>query len=167
MAAFEVIFDRYRRSLYAYALGMLRERADAEDVVQESFFELLVNVRRIKPQKGVSGWLYRVARNRTIDILRRRQRERSADTSGTEAYGTRVTPAPMTPEEASIRDEQFTQLQQAIEGLPRKERELLVLRFYSGLSFKQIAGIVRRPLGTVLWQSKRTLERLRKQLGRH
>ena len=161
MAAFDVLFERFRRELLAFTVGLLGDRTDAEDVVQESFVALAARIRHLDPEQGVKAWLYRVARNRAIDRLRKRKwsvfpgctffrRQARPERAGDRAPG-----------ESAARADTFARLRDALDRLPEREREVLLLRYYSDLAFREIAGIVGRPMGTVLWQARRGVERLR------
>jgi RNA polymerase sigma-70 factor (ECF subfamily) len=153
--AFEEIFNTCRRPLLAYIAALTGDHHLAEDVVQDTFVKLAQRRRRIRPEKGVRAWLYRVARNRAIDLMRRRGREVTGDTAPEDRGGARG------PVEELARREREEKLRTSLASLPEKERDLLVLRFFGDLSFKEIARVVRRPLGTVLWQVHRSLAKLR------
>lgn len=158
--AFDVLFERHRRGLLAYILGYCRDRQLAEDVVQDTFLEFARRIDSIRPRQGANGWLYRVARNRTIDILRHRQYEvlpgdEFMAVSGHEADREKG------PDRALIRRERHEHLREVLDALPEKDRELLLLRFYGGLTFREAGRVLGRPLGTVLWQGRRALEKLR------
>jgi RNA polymerase sigma-70 factor (ECF subfamily) len=163
LEAFDVLFERHRRGLLAYVHGLLRDRARAEDIVQEAFLELVRRIAKINPRKSVTGWLYRVARNRAIDDLRRRKHETMpGDTAFRDRAGGRMTEPAESPAGRMMAVETRDALELALAQLPDKERDLLLLRFYGGLKFQEIAGILKRPLGTVLWQSRKSLAKLRK-----
>lgn len=161
MAAFDELFGRYRKGLLAYVTGMLHDAAAAEDIVQESFIKLADRIGQIKPERGVSAWLYRVARNNTIDRLRKHKREVLPGDVEVLRTRERVTGDSLTPAQDLVARETHATIRAALERLPPKERDLLLLRFYGDRSFKEIASIVKRPLGTVLWQVHRSLAKLR------
>ncbi|MBN1672506.1 MAG: sigma-70 family RNA polymerase sigma factor [Kiritimatiellae bacterium] len=164
--AFDAIFEKYRAPLFAYVRGLIGERETAVDVVQDAFVSLVARPQRIDPAKGVGPWLFRTARNRAIDLLRRRRFERPADAGS----GTVEQPAAARVEladparEAAARD-RHAGLRDALAALPAKERDILMLRFHAGLTFRQIADTLGRPLGTVLWQAREALATLRVALG--
>mgnify|MGYP006293492509 CR=1 FL=1 len=160
-AAFEAIFERYRRPLLAYVIKRTGDRALAEDVVQESFVRLARHAARLNPRRSLSGWLFRVARNLAVDHARRRQREVLVDTA----------PAPKPTREAGPdaelrRRERRDAIERAMDALSERERDVLRLRFYGDLTFRDIAAATRRPLGTVLWQCRRALRKLREEMER-
>ena len=159
--AFERLFEKHRRGMLAYSEKLVGERSLAEDIVQDCFVEFVEKIEGINAERGASGWLYRVARNRSIDILRRRKfeisrREGSQD-NGHAGDGV----VENNPADGLMEKEMKANAQTLLDTLPQKERDLLLLRFFGGLSFREIADVLRRPLGTVLWQVQRSLRKLR------
>ena len=158
-AAFDALFEKHRRSLLAYACGMLQDRAGAEDVVQDCFVALARQVDTLQAERNVAGWLYRLARNKTVDRLRKMKRERGLAARETERAQAEMDD---NPRGQLLRREMAGHVQAALNRLSEKERDLIVLRFFSDLSFAEIASVVRRPLGTVLWQTHNALGKLRR-----
>lgn len=162
-AAFDSLFERHRNRLFAYTLGLLRDRGLAEDTVQESFMELVKHRQEIEPRQGVAPWLYRVARNRALNLLRRRRRELGSDGGPSAAVNPnrgRIGSVP-SPGVALAQREATDILSAALARLSTRDRELLLLRFHAGLTYREIAQTLGRPLGTVLWQVRRVLRKLR------
>ena len=160
--AFDVLFERHRRGLLAYVYGMLRDRNMSEDVVQDAFLQFVRRIDTIRPEQGAAPWLYRTARNRTYDLLRKHRRE----TVGLDGLAARDRMrGEMVDHETAtdrlVRQDDIERVRRALDSLPAKERDLLVMRFYGGTPFKTMAAAVRRPLGTVLWQVHRSLKKLR------
>jgi len=159
-AAFDVLFEKHRRGILAYLLQMSGDRGLAEDVTQECFIELVRRIESIDRRRGAKGWLYRVARNRMVDILRHRGheslrgREYFVDAPGSDGG----------PEAGLVSRDRKARVLQALKTLPERERDVIMLRFYGELTFKEIARAVRRPLGTVLWQGRNGLHKLRREL---
>jgi len=158
--AFDALFERHRRGLFAYIFGYCRDRQLAEDVVQDTFLEFVRRIDSIRPKQGANGWLYRVARNRTIDILRHRQYEVVPGDEFMAVHG-EGTDREQGPDRDLVRKERREHLREVMDALPEKDRELLLLRFYGGLTFREAGQVLGRPLGTVLWQGRRALEKLR------
>jgi len=160
VSAFDEIFARHRGGLLAFLEGLSGDRGMAEDVAQESFVELAKHIRRINPEQGVSGWLYRTARNRAIDMLRRRKRVRLPGQSFFRSLGA-LADDRGAPWERMQRREAAGRVLSLLDTLPLREREVLAMRFLSDLKFREVAQALGRPLGTVLWQARRGLRRLR------
>lgn len=166
LGAFDELFDRYRRGILAYVIGLVRDRGLAEDIVQEVFLRLVRRCRDIDPKRGASAWLYRVARNLAIDTLRRRKHEVVPE-NGEFVAGTRDQMAVGSgPDRDLMARERAELVRAALDSVPAKERDVLLLHYYGGLTFQEISKVVRRPLGTVLWQARRAVRRLREQADR-
>jgi len=162
IGAFDALFEKYRRGILAYVFGMCGDRELAEDIVQECFVELVRRIRKIDPGRGAGGWLYRVARNRTVDCLRHRKFEiLPGDEALAEQRETAGHAPVRTAAEEVIARESARGVRRALMELSRKERDVLALRFYGGLKFNEIAQVLGRPLGTVLWQARRSLGKLK------
>ncbi|MBM4142571.1 MAG: sigma-70 family RNA polymerase sigma factor [Lentisphaerae bacterium] len=163
--AFARLFEKYRRGLLAYVRGVVRDEGLAEDVVQDCFVALARSAARINPARGVSGWLYRTARNRAIDVLRHRGFEALPGEEFFAGGAAEAAAGTSGPDAELMAGETARRLRGALAALPEREREVLTLRFDGGLTFNATARVLRRPLGTVLWQARRAVERLREMLG--
>jgi RNA polymerase sigma-70 factor (ECF subfamily) len=159
------LYDRHARLLYSLALRIVRERSDAEDVLQETFSQVWRQANRFEASRGtVVGWLVTVTRSRALDRLRQRrtQREGAADFD-------RV--ADSLPDQSRALDlqlvtaEQANRVRQALAALPDELRIPLELAYYEGLSQSEIAERLRTPLGTIKTRMRQTLLRLREALA--
>jgi len=161
--AFDALFSRYRARILAYLTNMLRDRGLAEDITQDCFVALVRRVDRIKPERGVGPWLFRVARNRAIDVMRKRGREvLDADKALWRADSMRLDEG--SPADALVLDEEARQVRAGLAKVPAKYREVLVLHYFGDLKFSEVARVLHRPLGTVLWQARRALKELSKHV---
>lgn len=163
IGSFDAIFEKYRRGILAYVMGITHDRQLSEDITQECFVQLVKHRDRVDPKRGMNGWLYRVARNRAIDLVRHRKFEVPTEDTVLTRHAEEEGLAPA-PHIALAAKEARGEMQVALQKLSESERELLMLRFYGDLTFKEIARIVKRPLGTVLWKSRRALEKLRNEM---
>jgi RNA polymerase sigma-70 factor (ECF subfamily) len=153
--AFEVLYHRYVRSVFGLALRRLRDRAEAEEVTQEAFTAVWRSAQSYRPERGsAGGWLYTVARNAVVDRLRRNGRTET----------TAELPELASPEGGP--DEQAEQaytawrVHRALEELNTKEREVIELAYWSGLSQSEVASFLGQPLGTVKTRTRSALARL-------
>ncbi|HKO17850.1 MAG TPA: sigma-70 family RNA polymerase sigma factor [Acidobacteriaceae bacterium] len=140
--AMATLYDRYSRLVYSVALRVLREPATAEDVLHEVFMQLWRNPDSFTAARGgLGGWLAVVARNRSIDVLRRRRTAASIDDLPLIAPGNLADDA-----------ERNTLMQLAratIQQLPREQRKTLEMAFFDGLTHPEIAEMTGDPLETV------------------
>jgi RNA polymerase sigma-70 factor (ECF subfamily) len=118
-----------------------------------------VNLPSFRPQSSFRNWLYRIAVNATLDVLRRKPEERLEDEDMQMLAD--QTPGP---ESALIEKERLAVLQEAVSALPEAARTVLVLREYGDLSYQEIAGVLDVPIGTVMSRLNYARNRLRELL---
>ena len=151
--AFELLYHRYVRSVFGLALRRLRDRQRAEDAVQETFTAVWRSAASYRPERGPAApWLYAVARNAIVDRMRARL-EPVAELPET-ASG-----EPGPPERAEAAEAAWL-VHRALEDVPTKEREVLELAYWSGMSQSEVADYLNIPLGTVKTRTRSALARL-------
>jgi RNA polymerase sigma factor (sigma-70 family) len=169
--AFERLFSFYRGPVYAYLVRTTGDRHLAEDLLQDVFLRLIQNVERYTESGRFEAWLFRIAANRVRDWARRKvhsERVGAVGQTDDESRGPSVVDRPVEapPEVRLVRREQTRLLEAAMTTLESDERQVLMLRHYGDLSFREIADIMDSPLGTVLAKSHRALLKLREKLHR-
>jgi RNA polymerase sigma-70 factor, ECF subfamily len=152
--AFEQLYHRYVRSIMGLALRRLRDRGRAEDAVQEIFAAVWRSAASYRPERGPAApWLYAVARNAIIDRMRARTEQPTAEAPEV-ASGE---PGPL---ERAERSYVSWRVHRALEELPEKEREVIELAYWSGMSQSEVAEYLHIPLGTVKTRTRSALMRL-------
>ena len=155
--AFEDLYRRYVRPVYALALRRLRDRERAEEAVQDVFAAVWRSARSYRAERGVpAAWLYGIARNAVVDRLRATA-EPVAEIPETPAPGAG-------PEERAENAWVAWRVHRALEELPRRERDVLELAYWSGLSQSEVAARLDLPLGTVKTRTRSALGRLARLL---
>jgi RNA polymerase sigma factor (sigma-70 family) len=145
---------------------------DAEDILQDVFYELVEANRLLMPIEHVSGWLFRVARNRIIDFFRKKKPERFSDSAVADEDDERlpveeVLPSPDAgPEALYARNVLLDELELAIGELPKEQREVFVAHEMEGRSFKEIAAETGVSVSTLLSRKRYAVRRLRERLQR-
>ena len=164
--AFNWLLETYGRRLYAYFLRTSGSTHDADDLLQEIFVRLIEKIRDYKHQGRFEHWLFRIAANLARDRIRRLQRSPSslsldaADTEKNDLTAQLASSEP--PPDAPMQLDQLRdELQEALAQLPEIDREIIVMRHYSQMSFKEIARQFNMPIGTALAKVHRGLKRLR------
>jgi RNA polymerase sigma-70 factor (ECF subfamily) len=157
-SAFEDLYHRYARPVFGLALRRLGDRGRAEDAVQETFASIWRSAASYQPDRGPGApWLYAVARNAIVDRARARNEIPSE------------VPDEPTPEAGpGDRAEQgwvAWRVHRALEELPEREREVLGLAYWSGLSQSEVAEFLGIPLGTVKTRTRAALSKLSEILG--
>lgn len=159
--AFAALFDHYAPRLASYLERLGAEPALAEEVAQDAMIALWRKADQFDPQKSsVATWLYRIARNRRIDLIRRAH--------GGEAR-LEETQAPVCdqprPDEAYAARQNETLLRRALRTLPAEQLRLVRLAFFEGRSHSEIATATGLPLGTVKSRIRLAFSRLRSRLA--
>ncbi len=168
-AAFDVLVERYSSRLYGFLLRFIGKSGEAEDLVQEVFVRLVRTIESYQHDGRFEAWLFRIAANLARDRARRLGRSPgltsldAADESGPEAVPLRLVDR-SGPGARMETAEAVDRLQVALEQLPPAEREVVMLRHYSELSFAEIAEIMGTPLGTALARAHRGLAKLREMM---
>jgi RNA polymerase sigma factor (sigma-70 family) len=177
----EMAFDQERRineaiqqerpRLRNFIRRRVANEGDAEDILQDVFYELVQAYRMMKPIEQVGAWLFRVARNRIIDMFRRAKPNQSlADPVRNEDGGSDITledllPSPDAgPEAAFARSVLVDELESAIEELPPEQRFVFVANEIEGRSFKELAEETGVSVNTLLSRKRYAVMHLRKRL---
>ncbi|MGA9883395.1 MAG: RNA polymerase sigma factor [Candidatus Acidiferrales bacterium] len=164
--------SRDRARLRNFIRRRVADREDAEDILQDVFYELVETYRLIKPIDEVTAWLFRVARNRIIDLFRRRRREVKrippavfASDDGETLRMEDLLPSPDAgPEAAYARSVLLEELEEALEELPEEQRGVFIAHELLGYSFKEIAEESGVSVNTLLSRKHYAVMHLRERL---
>jgi RNA polymerase sigma-70 factor, ECF subfamily len=149
------VFDRYSGAVFSVAFRILKDSGHAEDVMQEIFFQIWRRPDSFVEGRGSLGaWLVVVARNRAIDMLRRRKPSDSVEDVVLASPGNLASEAE--------RDAMVQKVRKAVQNLPPEQRTSMELAFFEGLSHSEIAEKTGDPLGTVKTRIRLALITLRK-----
>lgn len=170
--AFDRLLERHGRALYNYIFRMLGDEAGSEDILQEVFLRVIRNRGRYQMKGRFKSWIFTIANHLVVSEFRRRRRKRTVSMDreigtgdgdltlhsvlGDEKYH---------PYRLVERKELREKLDEAIQSLPFNQRQVLMMREFSGLPFKEIAGSLRCPLNTVLGRMHYALRNLRQKLA--
>ena len=168
------ISDAVRReypSLRAFIRKRVVDQSDAEDILQEVFFELVEAYRLMKPVEQVTAWLFRVARNRITDLFRRKTREARAaepakfNDEGEELLLDELLPSPDAgPDAVYARRVMLEALDDALDELPEEQREVFIAHELMGYSFKDLAEQSGTTVNTLLSRKHYAVLHLRERL---
>jgi RNA polymerase sigma-70 factor, ECF subfamily len=156
--AFEILYGRYVRPIFGLALRKLHDRGHAEDAVQEAFAAIWRSASTYRPERGAAGgWLYTVARNAIVDRLRR-------NGLPTDAELPELVSGDPGPAQQAEDAEVSWRVHRALEELEPREREVIELAYWSGMSQSEVAEYLGLPLGTVKTRTRSGLARLATEL---
>jgi RNA polymerase sigma-70 factor, ECF subfamily len=161
--AFEQLYDRHSRAIYALVLRILQQAGTSEEVVQDVFLQLWRNAAQYDSSRGpFLPWLFTLARNRALDTLRlksERQRRREDQTE-------ELPPVAAAPEyEKHLDEKRRAEKVRALMGsLSPQQKKAIELAYFEGLSHSEIAAALKEPLGTVKSWIRNGLSRLKEEL---
>ncbi len=162
--AFSKLYDDFSAALLGITLGVLKNRAEAEESLQDIFVAIWEKSSRYDPQQGkATTWLITMARNRALDSLRSRvRREKLHESAHNESFLN--DPTHDSPDTPLIASERAIVVHQALKSLPEEMRIVLELAFFSSLTQTEIAEVLAEPLGTIKSRIRRAMERVRLRL---
>src|SRR5260221_3993637 len=165
----EIIVEE-RSRLRNFIRRRVRDPSDAEDLVQEVFYELVEANRLLMPIEHVTGWLFRVARNRITDLFRKKRPESFSDAAVTyeddePLHLEDLLPSPDAgPEALYVRNVLLDELELAVDELPEEQREVFVAHELEGRSFKELSAESGVNVNTLLARKRYAVLRLRERL---
>jgi len=152
--AFTKVYLRYRERVYAYALRVLANEQDAEDLFQEVFVRVYTRAQTFEQEKSLGGWIFTIAHNLCLNKVRDRKPQEAI-----EDLTLSVAPS------EDFGEDWKTVIEQAMAQLPIEYREAIVLREYEGLSYAEITEVLHTTIPAIKSRIYRAKERLRELLA--
>jgi RNA polymerase sigma factor (sigma-70 family) len=162
--AFEELYARYHRRISSYIFGMVKDHARAEDLTQEVFMSALRRMRDTDRPIAFKPWIYEIAKNACIDQFRRTRRTEEVSYDSDEGMGAadygRLTSRDATPDVAMEQRQELDHLKGALGGLSEAHHQILVMREFEGLSYREIGdrmGMSRPSVESTLFRARKRL----------
>jgi RNA polymerase sigma-70 factor (ECF subfamily) len=167
--ALAVLYDRYSRAVFSFALRMLGDRATAEELVQEVYFRAWQQARKFSEGRGTFiTWLLSITHNMAIDEIRRRNRRpQRADSADPVLMLTNVRDETPAVEDQAMMTAIREQVAVAMAALPEAQRSAIELAYFRGLTQREIADLQGEPLGTIKTRMRLAVRKLREHLDEH
>ncbi len=156
-AHFNLLVDRHTSTVYRLALGITGNHHEAEDIVQETFAKVYSNIQRYSPAKaGFKTWLLTIARNQSINVFKslKRKTARLLAEYDVDEYSQGTVDNPFIPEYRNAEQmlslkQEMARTQRALKKLPERQRTALMLKSQEGLSYEEIASIMKTSVSSV------------------
>jgi RNA polymerase sigma-70 factor, ECF subfamily len=158
--AFEELLRKYQDRIYNLCRYMLQDAEEAQDAAQDTFLKSYAALKNFKPDATFYTWLYRIGVNTCLDHKRKFRPEPFKDESQAEAFPS----SEPSPERRYQSKEIGQAIQRALEQLSKKSRMVIVLKEVEGLSYEEIAEVLKTSIGTIKSRISRAREELRKLL---
>lgn len=173
---FEELVRRYERELFNYIRNYVEDLGSTEDVFQLTFMQVYLKCDQFKAGRKFRPWLYAIATNKSIDLLRVRRRLRkrfrliSIDDSGNDENGMKISDAIESkqpdPLSDTINDEEAQRVRDAMQRLPENLRQTLYLVYFQGLPYREAAEILGIPFGTIKSRLNQAINKLNSLLNK-
>ncbi len=163
----EVLINRHKNKVYTYILMTVKNAALAEDLFQDTFIKVVqsLDAGRYQENGRFLSWVIRIAHNLIIDYYRKQNKMNtySNDDYENDLFNNQKL-SDMTVEEEIVREQIYEDVRKLIDYLPEEQREVVVLRHYAGLSFKEIADHTNVSINTALGRMRYALINMRKMI---
>lgn len=157
------LYERYAQTTYNLIVRIVQDEAVADELLQETFWQVWQKADQFVGQGAVAAWVFRVARNRSLDELRRRKsRPVTQIDSSSEKFG--MLPSDETVEHIAEQSWQVQQVHQALNEIPDEQRQCLDLAYFRGFTHRQIAEQMNLPMGTVKTRIRLAMQKLERFL---
>jgi RNA polymerase sigma-70 factor (ECF subfamily) len=154
--AYGRVVEKYMKPAYFIALGLVRDPQDAMDLSQEAFIRAFRGIKRFDTERPFFPWLYRILKNLCIDHLKKCRRHNEIPLEGIQVAGKKE------------QDKELTEiLWNGIQKLPFEQKEIIILRYFQQLTYREIADITSKPLGTIMSSLCGAKKKLRGILGKY
>lgn len=150
------VYEEYISYIYGIVYQMIGNKENAEDITSEFFIKLWEKSASYKPGTGHRGWMATIARNMTIDFIRKYKREELTDTFEDTAKE---------PSQSSYIEEQVVNeslIKEALDSLSEKEREVIHLKVMGDMTLQEISKVLKTPMGTIAWRYREAVNKLRR-----
>jgi RNA polymerase sigma-70 factor, ECF subfamily len=145
------VIERYQGKLFAYLYRLVGNREEAEDLLQDVFIKAYKNLNSYDSSRKFSSWVYRIAHNEAVNFIKRKSLKRFISWEDISSTKDKLESSSMEAgaDDAWIRKESINDVDQAINGLPIKYKQVLLLRYFSDKSYEEISEILGKPVNTV------------------
>jgi RNA polymerase sigma factor (sigma-70 family) len=168
-ASLRMLINRHKSKIYTSIYLMVKDKYLAEDIFQETFFKIINTFKKGKYQEEGKflQWAMRIARNLVIDYFRKTNKMPTVtDNEGYDIFSV-IQIAEDNREDEIIREQSHEKIRYLIQHLPKEQKEVLILRHYADMSFKEIADLTNVSINTALGRMRYALTNLRKLIEKH
>lgn len=172
--AYAILLNRYKKSLLFTILKMINNRDDAEDITMQAFTKAFKSLDSYNDEFAFSTWLFKIASNASIDFLRKRRlnttsldKNMNDDDDSSTSFSQNILDPELDPEEKYVLKQRNHLMNEVIESMNPKYRELIKLRYFDELKYDEISERLNIPLGTVKVRLSRAKSLLTEILSEH
>lgn len=166
--AYRQIIKRYQTKLFSYLYRLVGNREETEDLLQNVFVKVYNNLNRFDQKKKFSSWIYRIAHNEAVNFLKKRGKKKfvSLEDVSTSKDKLEMSTPERSPADSWIKKELKKEVEEAMEKIPPKYKEVLVLRYFLDKSYEEMSEILGKPVNTVGTLLNRAKKKLLQVIGK-
>ncbi len=155
MSVFDIMYHETKSVVYYTILSILKDKSRSEDIMQDTYLKALNKIHSFKPRYGFKSWIVTIARNLAINEYNRRKRELSYDPSVDDfIFG----------QQESTSEKELI-VKEILDSLDEVEREVVVMHVLGDMKHREIADILKRPLGTITWIYNKAIKKAKEKFG--
>ena len=160
------LIDRYRGKLFAYLYCLVGHKDETEDLLQNVFIKVYKNLARFDQTRKFSSWIYRIAHNEAVNHIKRKYLKKFVSWEDIVTTKDQLEMSSLEDDasEEWIKKERIKEVHDIVDKLPLKYKQVLILRYFSGKSYKEMAEIIGKPVNTVGTLINRAKERLHEEI---
>lgn len=163
--AFNLLFRRYEKRIYNFSFRLTGNKMTAEDISLETFLRAYMARKRYQPTARFTTWIYTIARNLCKDFMKRQSKDQVISEKNNRLRLSPELPDP--PEEIVLKSEHNLKVIEAIKSLPLKQREIIIMSYYEGFTYPEIASILKCSTSSVKMAVHRAYQKLRGLLSEY
>jgi RNA polymerase sigma-70 factor, ECF subfamily len=150
--AFEYVYQETKRGVYSMIFSVIKSHQATEDIMQDVYMKMMTTIDQYKKQTNFKNWLLTIAKNQAIDYYRREKKIVHVDQTDYDSFLSSSEPTP----------DEKTQFDLMIEMLNEDQRSVVILKIADEMKFKDIAKVLEKPIGTVIWLYQEAIKTLKK-----
>ncbi len=159
---FDRLYKKYEKPLFSYILKYTHNRETAEDIFQKTWFKVIRGLKNYTEKGSFGSWLFGIAHNNCIDYYRKQSKKEIDENISEKGMDSLENTITQNPESQFLKQEGVIRLKNAIQALPDEQKQVVLLRLYADLTFKEIAERCECSLNTVLGRMHYAVGKLKK-----
>ncbi len=168
-SALEVLITRHKQKIYSFIYSKVYDRDVAEDIFQDTFIKVIRTLKRgsYNEEGKFLPWVMRISHNLVIDFFRKNKRMPKFDNAGEFSIFSVLSDTSLNAEKSIIKEQVETDVRRLVDELPEDQKEVLLMRIYNDMSFKEISDRTGVSINTALGRMRYALINLRKIIDKH
>lgn len=166
--AYQELMRRYQMKLYSYLRRLIRNKEESEDLLQGVFMKVYRNIKSFDTRRKFSSWIYRIAHNEAVNFLKKRSKKHFVSIEDIQSAKDKLemTDTRKNPIDSWIAKELKKEMQEALEKISPKYKEVLTLRYYYDKSYEEMSEALEKPVNTVGTLLNRAKKKLMEIMGK-